>query len=270
MREQYGVIFPRFWEGTTGRQLQERGSEAVVLAAYLLSCRHANMIGLYELPLVFLERELPVLKNRRAILTAFAALDGVSYATYDLTTEHVWVREMARIRLGLTGDAINPDDKKHKAVVKLYSSLKPNPFVGLFYDRYRQLLRLKVRREDTTLLVGASEGLVSSEKRHRRGLVAASKPVTGTGTETSTSISTESTSESAAASPRDPDQPADNVGVITSLVTKDVLPLLGTKAEYVDLKEATKELCSRNRIAYDGATVRKAIDSALARSGARP
>src|SRR4051812_31066031 len=101
MREQYGVLFPRFWEGTTGRHIQEKGRDAVILAAYLASCRHANMIGLYELPLIFIDRELPVLRSRLYVLQAFQALQEAEYATFDMGTEHVWVKEMARVRLGL-------------------------------------------------------------------------------------------------------------------------------------------------------------------------
>ena len=169
MREQYGVLFPRFWEGTTGRQLQEKGRDAVILAAYLASCRHANMIGLYELPLVFLERELSVLRSRAHILKAFHALQEVSYATYDMGTEHVWVREMARIRLGLEpAETINQGDNKHKAVVKLYVSAKSNPFLAPFFDRYHATLRLAESGRHFNRLFTACKGL-------RRGLVAARK-----------------------------------------------------------------------------------------------
>ena len=67
-REPYGVLFHRFWEGRTGRQIQARGCEAVVMATYLISCRHANMIGLYELPVLFIERDLTCLRSQDRIV----------------------------------------------------------------------------------------------------------------------------------------------------------------------------------------------------------
>jgi len=273
VREQYGVLFPRFWEGTTGRQLQEKGRDAVILAAYLASCRHANMIGLYELPLVFLERELSVLRSRAHILKAFHALQEVSYATYDMGTEHVWVREMARIRLGLEpAETINQGDNKHKAVVKLYVSAKSNPFLAPFFDRYHATLRLADGRIGPPLqqvihsLQGTQKGLSSGSKGARKPVqvqVHQSVQVQGSGTQ-------KHQQEKAAAAPPlasvEHENPDANVEVITAIVAKDLIPL-GVPED--DLIEATKSRCATMHVAYDSSTVRKAVDSALFRAGLR-
>lgn len=269
-REQYGVLFPRFWEGSTGRQIQEHGRDAVILAAYLASCRHANMLGLYELPLVFLERELPVMKSRTIVLKAFVALESVGFATFDMTTEHVWVRNMARIRLGLGPyDTLAAQDNRNKAVVRLYEQLAPNPFLGPFFDLYASALRLLRRRDGETPLLSCSKGLI----KHGKGLEAPRKPeqvqvhqqvqeqdqeqATGTGT------------RKAAAAPlrADEDDAEQNVEVITALVSKELLPLGGIPDN--ELVDATKDLCAKRRIAYNGAVVRKAVESALHRRSIR-
>jgi hypothetical protein len=124
----------------------------VIVATYLASNKHANMIGLYELPVVTIAHYLPVLGKTprvrvRAIRTALAALREVEYAHFDEETSFVWVREMARIRMHLEpGTALADDDNRVPAINKLYASLKPNPYLGPFFSRYVTDLRLSVRR----------------------------------------------------------------------------------------------------------------------------
>src|SRR5919106_5421172 len=152
MRESYGTLFDRFWDGPTGREIQARGKDAAIVATYLAANKHANMIGLYELPIVTIAHYLPVLHKSgggrvRAIRQALDALRAVEYAYFDFATSFVWVREMARIRMQLEpGQALAADDNRVPAINKLYASLKPNPFLGPFFSRYVTDLRLSVRR----------------------------------------------------------------------------------------------------------------------------
>jgi hypothetical protein len=53
----YAKIAPQFWIGNTGRKLRDAGSEALLVALYLLSSPHANMLGLYYLPRPFIAHE---------------------------------------------------------------------------------------------------------------------------------------------------------------------------------------------------------------------
>lgn len=46
----YAKVSPRFWLGETGRELRKAGAEAQVVAFYLMTSPHANMLGLYYLP----------------------------------------------------------------------------------------------------------------------------------------------------------------------------------------------------------------------------
>lgn len=279
MRETYGVLFPRFWEGTTGRQIQGKGRDAVILAAYLASCRHANMIGLYELPLVFLERELAVLTSRPYILQAFLALQEVGYAQYDMGTEHTWVREMARIRVGLSsGETIDPGDNKHKAVLKLYATAKANPFLGPFFEHYRTTLRLTEGRiGPPSVPISTVDAQIPSRSKGtrkglRRGLGDPSEQVqeqkqvqkqrSGAGAGTGT--------EKAAAAPRDAKptedpNPKANIESITALFTKEIFQLLGPTANPVDLRDAAMERCRALGIPCDKDAIHRAYESALHR-----
>ena len=174
----YGVVFPEYWDGVTGRAIARHGGgHALLLGAYLMSCRNANMIGLYYLPLDPLPRLLCL--NARQLPKAFAALEAEQFAFYDSTTEYVWVREMARFRVGLRPDrpALDPDDNKVAGVNKVYRLLAENPFLGPFFDRYQKILHLEKRRTGPTphkmlALEGPNKGLM-------RGLKA-SKQISGT------------------------------------------------------------------------------------------
>src|SRR5437667_491378 len=53
----YAKISPQFWIGDTGRKLRDAGQEAMLVGLYLLSNPHANMLGLYYLPKLFIAHE---------------------------------------------------------------------------------------------------------------------------------------------------------------------------------------------------------------------
>lgn len=53
----YGKVSPQFWIGKTGKALRNAGSEAQLVSLYLLTNPHANMIGLYYMPLMFIAHE---------------------------------------------------------------------------------------------------------------------------------------------------------------------------------------------------------------------
>lgn len=274
MRESYGTLFDRFWDGPTGRELQVRGKDAVILAAYLLSNRYANMIGLYELPIVTIAHHLPVLGagmgvRTRAIRKGRDALAEVDFAYVDEGTSFVWVKEMARIRMQLEpGEALARDDNRVHAINKLYASLKPNPFLGPFFSRYAKDLKLTARSHVNQ--EAPSKGLPSpseappkplaspseaSNSQQEQQQVQVQKTGTGTGTETE---------EKASAAPifarsDEETHPEENLEVIVALVTKELIPL-GVASD--DLPEATKERCARLGIAYNSQVVRQAIDVA--------
>ncbi len=53
----YGKVSPQFWIGRTGKSLRSAGAEAQLVSLYLLTNPHANMIGLYYMPLMFIAHE---------------------------------------------------------------------------------------------------------------------------------------------------------------------------------------------------------------------
>ena len=142
----YSVMFSTFWTGPTGKAITRAGKDARITATYLLTCEHANMIGLYRLPLLYAVEETGL--KRREVQKALKQLEGVQFAFYDEATEIVWIPEMARIQLGLLpGETLKETDKRVRGAATAYRRLQPNPFLGPFFDRYADILHLPSRRE---------------------------------------------------------------------------------------------------------------------------
>jgi len=291
----YGVIFPEYWTGSSGRQLRAAGKDAQLLGIYLATNRHANMIGLYRLLLDDIRHETR-LATTKAIADAFAATVRADFAQYDAATAFVWVRNMARFRLNLSppSGSLDPDDNRVAAVNRIYHALDPNPFLGSFFDLNKTTLRLKKRRESSGLVVSLSavpnmSGLqgppkplvsqITDQQTERSGTRYQRSETRGSGTR-------QNDQKKAVAAPRIlhkdgrhadaygdayTDRPADNVGVITK-IAHEAIDLTGAAAP--DLAEHVKELCAKYRVAYDSGVVRAAIESAIAqrhhRRAARP
>jgi hypothetical protein len=96
MRE-YGIVTPHFWIGSTGKAL--RGDiEAQLVALYLMTSPHANMIGVYYCPLDYIAKEtgLPLEGASKAL----ARLSEGEFCRVDGVTEEVFVIRMAAYQIG--------------------------------------------------------------------------------------------------------------------------------------------------------------------------
>lgn len=136
----YAKVLSRFWTGATGRAL--RGDpEAQVLASYLISSPHANMLGFYYLPLAYIANDtgLPIEGASKAL----QRLCGEGFCRYDRDSEVVWVLEMARIQVG---EALEPKDNRVKAVIREYEALPNNLFLREFHDEYGASYHLPTAR----------------------------------------------------------------------------------------------------------------------------
>jgi hypothetical protein len=258
----YGVLFPEFWTGRTGREIRRLGGpNAQVLAVYLMSNRHANMIGLYRLSADDVSYETGL--KPRGIEAGWKVLADVDFARYDPVTEHVWVLTMARFRLGLkAGEALQSGDRKVIAINKLYHGIDPNPFLGDFFATNHQALRIAKARTPQGIwpptttsrpfdgaLDGASVPLGCQVQDQRSGSGDQDQ-----GTD-------QQVQEKARLSPLA--SPVENLRVITRLVReiRQEHPDYG----FADLKAAAKERCAVLQVAYDADVVGKAVDSALSK-----
>ncbi len=143
----YAKVVPRFWLGATGKALRQHGPEAQLVALYLLTSPHANMLGLYYQPLLYLAHEtgLGLAGARQGLAGAVAA----GLCSFDEATEMVWVHEMAAHQVA---PELKAADKRCAGIQKDYDALPDNPFLGPFFDRYARAFHLVQRRG------GAGEG----------------------------------------------------------------------------------------------------------------
>lgn len=272
MSSYYGLLFPEYWDGPSGRLIQKLGKkDATILGAYLTSNRRANMLGLYRLPIEDIVNYTPLTRANVAQAFSILELPEVQFAQYDAATEFTWVREMARIRVGLRNrtDALKPDDKRVEFVNKLYQQLDDNPFLGAFFGRYQKTLHLK--RQRTCEHHPKIEPI-------GRGSQGPGKPVTE---RTGAAIRDQATgagirdqgSEQGRAAPlarretrTNPEAETIRVKVLVRLVhdALDEHPDWAEPGLLAELTEETKVRAAAAHIAYDGIGVTDAIDQALA------
>lgn len=163
----YGKIGPKFWIGATGKKLRAAGAEAQVVALYLMTSPHANMLGLYYLPQMFIAHEtgLGIEGASKGLASAIEA----GFCEYDEASETVWVMEMAKYQIA---DELSGKDLRIKGVQNEYDSLPNNPFLSRFYDMYATAFCMSNKRDSGHALVSPfkapSKPLASQEQEQEQ------------------------------------------------------------------------------------------------------
>lgn len=166
MMRDYSKVSPHFWVGQTGRQIRALGLEAQLIALYLLTCPHANMIGVYYLPLAYISHDtgIPIEGASKAL----QCLCNIHFCHYDEHSEFIWVYEMALFQIG---GPLDPKDKRVKGVNDTYQGLPNLPFLHDFYEKYRNLFHLQNQRNNTKKfdpIEAPSKGLLSQEQEQEQ------------------------------------------------------------------------------------------------------
>ena len=178
MMREYAKLSPTFWTGETGKALRKRGSEAVIVALYLVSAPGSNMLGLYYQPILYMAHETGLGIN--GATKGLQACIEVGFCEYDGETEMVFVKEMAAWQIA---DDLKPNDLRCRGIQKDYDALPDNPFLEAWYLRYCQAFHLTNRRvgsrEPTLFDEPPKQG--PTEAPSQAPLQAPSKPGAGTG-----------------------------------------------------------------------------------------
>jgi len=157
MRE-YGSISPRFWIGETGKKL--RGDpEAQLLAMYLMTSPHANMIGVFHCPVLYMAHETGM--SMEGASKALARLIQEGFCTYDEASETVFVVRMVAHQVG---ENLKPDDKRCLGIRREVDRIQIQSLKQQFLSLYAASFHLEV-------------------KPHASPLQAPPKQLTGTGQE---------------------------------------------------------------------------------------
>jgi hypothetical protein len=160
MRE-YSKVYPQIWIGETGRQLKDHGIETQFLAHYLITSPHANMVGIYYLPVSFISHETGM--SAKVIAKAMANLIKLDYCLYDESKEYVWVKNMARFQVS---PKLNLQDNMVKYVNSYFKNLPVLKFRMEFYQKYAEAFHLAKQEDVAGCSEGASEVLRSQEKEN--------------------------------------------------------------------------------------------------------
>lgn len=162
MSRRYAQVLPSFWTGETGSRLKG-DLAAQLLAQYLISSPHANMLGLYRCPLAYMEEDLGI--ERSPLEGALKALERVGFAYFDPLTRVVFVPQMARIQMQLDpGEALKPGDNRVKSARALFAEIPECFLKSSFRDLYEEVLHLPPPEGPPKPLRSPSEA-----KEHRTG-----------------------------------------------------------------------------------------------------
>jgi len=159
----YAKVSPKFWCGATGKALRAQGHEALIVGMYLMTSPHANMLGLYYLPITFIAHEtgLGIEGASKGLQRAIEA----GFCLYDEASEVVWVMEMAKYQIA---ESLKPNDLRVKGVQNDYAALPSNPFLSPFFDKYAEAFCMSSRRESAVSRQAPSKPLRSQEQEQEQ------------------------------------------------------------------------------------------------------
>lgn len=159
----YSKVGPQFWIGRTGKKLRSAGVEAQIVAMYLMTSPHANMLGLYYVSMNSIAHETGLglegaSKGLRSCIEA-------QYCAYDEDTEMVWVFEMASYQIA---EALEAKDLRCKGVQNEYNSLPDNPFLESFFDKYVSAFHMTKKRGEIQIIEAPYKPLRSQEQEQEQ------------------------------------------------------------------------------------------------------
>lgn len=137
MRE-FAKVSPQIWINERGKELKRLGIQAQFLAYYLSTNPHANMIGIYYLPIAFIAHETGM--KTEEVIQTLGQLENINYCSYDKSTDYIWVHDMAFDQLGKT---LKPKDKRVTSINDSFFGLPNLPFLEKFFEKYAEAFHIK-------------------------------------------------------------------------------------------------------------------------------
>lgn len=154
----YGVVSPKFWIGETGKALRGN-APAQVLALYLMTCPHANMIGVFHCPVLYMAHETGL--GMEGASKALQSLIEAGYCTYDEASETVFVHRMAAYQVA---ESLKPGDNRVKGVEREWSNIGPAHLKSAFAAIYSVAFHLPVEDANASPLKAPCKALRSQEQ----------------------------------------------------------------------------------------------------------
>ncbi len=136
MRE-FCKFSPEFWSGIGCEKLKLLGRDALLLAMYVQTNRHTNMLGVYYLPLAYASYDTGMpLEEIKDLLVKLSDLD---FCHYDHFHGYMWVVELGDIQ---TGGELKKHDKRVIQLQRQYAALPMLPYLPALYEKYHELYHL--------------------------------------------------------------------------------------------------------------------------------
>jgi hypothetical protein len=159
----YAKVAPQFWTGTTGKALKKAGPEAVIVAMYLMTSPHANMIGVYHCPVgyIVIDTGLTIEGASKGLASAIEA----GFCTFDEDSDYVFVHEFAAYQIG---DELKADDKRCAGVKNELDKVPKNQCWRGFRARYAVPFHLPVPVAPASPIEAPSEPLRCQEQEQEQ------------------------------------------------------------------------------------------------------
>jgi len=164
----YGTVSPRFWRAGTGKRL--RGdADAQVLALYLMTSPHSNMIGVYYCSVRAMSDETGI--PFEGASKALRRLVDEGFCVVDEETDEVFVVQMAAHQIA---ERLEPKDNRCKSVARELALVDSPKLREAFLEVYREAFNVVTPP-------GSPVDNSPSDKGLRSPFEAPSKPRAGTG-----------------------------------------------------------------------------------------
>ena len=171
----YAIVSPKFWTGQTGMVLKEAGPEAVIVALYLMTSPHANMIGVYHCPIAYIAIDTG-LSIEGASKGLASAIDA-GFCTFDADANYVFVREFAAYQVG---SKLEPSDKRCIGVRNALNKVPHGKSRLGFQARYTVSFNLPKASETSETCEAPVKPLVcqEQEQEQKKEIMSPAKPPT--------------------------------------------------------------------------------------------
>lgn len=135
----FAKVSPQIWINDRGKELKRLGIQAQILAYYLSTNPHSNMIGIYYLPIAFIAHETGM--KLEDVIHTLSQLESINYCSYDESTDYIWVHDMAFDQMG---KKLKPKDKRVIAINDFFFGLPNLPFLDKFFEKYADAFHIKM------------------------------------------------------------------------------------------------------------------------------
>lgn len=136
----FAKISPKLWLGKTARELRGH-QEAQIVSYYLLTGPHSTMLGIYCLPLAYIQGDTGL--SPEGVAKGVAKLVEVGFCAYDEKVDLVLVFRMAEFQMGAS---LSENDNNRMMALRLYEELPESSLLATFYDIYGDAYGLPEQR----------------------------------------------------------------------------------------------------------------------------